>query len=318
MKLAAGPESVGHPSLETLLLTGHTGFVGRTILSGGITQFGRRFRVAMLPEAIDIGSPDLGEAVAAIHPSGVLHLAALTSVADSFRDAERYFAVNFHGTWNLLRALHDAGFDGRFVYVSTGDAYGSVPEAALPVREDFPLRPRSPYAVAKGAAEMLCRQWSETERLDVVIARPFNHIGPGQDARFAVASFARQIALIAAGLAPPRLSTGDLDVTRDFTDVRDVVDAYVALFASGRTAEVYNVGTGRETRVGDVLARLIAIAGVKVETTTDPARIRPDEQRRAVADVTKIGNDTGWHAATPLDRTLEDTLEYWKTRITNE
>lgn len=267
---------------------------------------------------MDIGSPALGAAVAAIRPQVVLHLAALTSVADSFHDAERFFAVNFHGTWNLLRALQDASFHGRFIYVSTSDVYGSVPEASLPVREDEPLRPRSPYAVAKAAAEMLCHQWAESEALDVVIARPFNHIGPGQDARFAVASFARQIARIRAGLAPPRLATGDLDVTRDFTDVRDVVDGYLALFTRGRTGEVYNVGAGRETRIGDILARLAAIAGVDVETAIDPALIRAGEQRRAVGDVTKIRNDTGWRATTPLDRTLTDTLEYWNSRIGNE
>jgi len=302
--------------LATLLLTGHNGFAGRSILSR--LRERSDWHATGLPDALDVRSPELPAAIETIRPQAVIHLAALTSVAESFRHPDEFFSVNFHGTWNLLKALRATHFQGRLIYVSSGDCYGAVAEAALPVGEREPLRPRSPYAVGKVAAEALCHQWSQTEAIDIVIARPFNHIGPGQDERFVIASFARQIARMLAGAAAPQLRCGDLTVTRDFTDVRDVADAYLALLGHGRRGEVYNIGSGRETRVGDALAILIEIAGIEIETAVDPAIIRADEQRRMVADVTKITEQTGWHAQIPLERTLTDILGYWENRVANE
>lgn len=246
--------------------------------------------------------------MAAIRPDAVIHLAGLTSVADSFVDPEVFFDVNFGGTRNLLKALRGAAFSGRFLFVSSGDCYGIVAGDELPIAETHPLRPRSPYAVSKVAAEALCFQWSQTEQLDAVLSRSFNHVGPGQDDRFAIASFARQVARVRDGLAAPRIVTGDLDVTRDLTDVRDVVRAYFALLEKGRTGEVYNVGSGHETRLRDVVDGLLDAARVDAEIVSDPARIRPGEQRRAAADTRKIQHDTGWSPAIPLSQTLVDML----------
>lgn len=277
-----------------------------------------RWRLATLADHFDIRSPGLLPAIAELRPDAVLHLAGLTSVSDSFTDPEGYFDVNVHGTWNLLRALRDSGFRGRMLFVSSGDCYGAVAPERLPIAETEPLRPRNPYAVSKVAAEALCFQWSQSEAFDIVIARPFNHVGPGQDVRFAVSSFARQVALIGAGRAPPSIATGNLDVTRDLTDVRDVVLAYFALLESGTNGRAYNVGSGRETSMADVLATLIRIGGVDADVQRDPARMRADEQLRAVADVGSINRDTGWSATTPLATTLADTLADWKERITVE
>ena len=304
--------------MRKLLVTGHTGFVGRTVatlLGDGASALDWTF--ATLPDGCDIRSPDVAAHVARIAPEAVLHLAGLTSVAASFRDPETFFDVNFNGTWNLLNALRGAAFGGRLLFVSSGDCYGAVAPSRLPIDENHPLRPRNPYAVSKVAAECLCYQWSQTERFEVVLARAFNHIGPGQDTRFAIASFAAQIARIRAGREPPVIRTGDLDVTRDLTDVRDVVRAYLALLARGRTGEAYNVGSGRETRLADVLDALISLGGVDVERNVDPARLRADEQRRAVADVRKIAADTGWSASIPLAATLRDMLEDWTERTKN-
>jgi GDP-4-dehydro-6-deoxy-D-mannose reductase len=301
--------------MRTLLVTGHAGFVGRAVarllLESG-TQSGWRF--VALPERLDIRSPALAEHVVEIRPHGVLHLAALTSVADSFTDPAQFFDVNFNGTWNLLRALRSTTFDGRLLFVSSGDCYGAVSADDLPTCETHPLRPRSPYAVSKVAAEALCYQWSQTEPIDIVLARAFNHFGPGQDTRFAIPSFARQIARIRSGIAPPRIVTGDLRVTRDLTDVRDIVQAYLSLLDKGRTGEVYNVGSGRERRLSDVLDQMLAIAGITAEVVVDPARVRAGEQQRAVADVRKIATDTGWSAGIPLSRTLTDILDDWNQR----
>jgi GDP-4-dehydro-6-deoxy-D-mannose reductase len=302
--------------VRTLLVTGHTGFVGRTVRS--ILQADSdklRWRLATLPDGLDIRSPELAEHIASMQPHAVLHLAGLTSVAESFRDPGRFFDVNFNGTWNVLKALRAASFSGRMLFVSSGDCYGTVAAEDLPLRETHSLRPRSPYAVSKVAAESLCYQWTQTERLDIILTRSFNHLGPGQDERFAVASFARQVAGIRNGTAPPRIVAGDLGITRDLTDVRDVVHAYLSLLEKGRTGEVYNVGSGRETRLADVLNALMSIAGVTADIVIDPARLRSDEQRRAVADVRKIAADTGWSASVPLSTTLADMLDDWNRRI---
>jgi GDP-4-dehydro-6-deoxy-D-mannose reductase len=295
--------------VRTLLVTGHEGFVGRALCDVLHDDASPPWQLATLPARFDVRSAGLASQVARIRPDAVVHLAALTSVAQSFRDPEAFFDVNFHGTWNLLKALRHAGFRGRLLYVSSGDCYGTVAEAELPIPEQRPLRPRSPYAVSKTAAEALCYEWSQSEALDVVIARPFNHVGPGQDERFAIASFARPVARIAAGAAQPRIVTGDLDVTRDLTDVRDVIAAYFALLERGRSGEVYNIGSGRETRFADVLDRLLALANVHARIERDPARLRANEQRRAVADVQKIAEHTGWRASIPLSTTLRDMLD---------
>jgi GDP-4-dehydro-6-deoxy-D-mannose reductase len=305
--------------LRTLLVTGHGGFVGRTVLAAGAAPpLASRWRMVTLADHFDIRSSALAAALAELRPDCVLHLAGLTSVSDSFKDPEGYFDVNVHGTWNLLRGLRDCQFSGRMLFVSSGDCYGAVAPQRLPICEDEPLRPRNPYAVSKVAAEALCCQWSQSAAFDVVVARPFNHVGPGQDVRFAVASFARQVALIGAGRAPATIVTGNLDVTRDLTDVRDVVLAYFALLESGTNGRAYNVGSGRETSMADVLAMLIDIARVDAAIQRDPSRVRADEQRRAVADVGRIERDTGWSATTPLATTLADTLADWKERITVE
>lgn len=305
--------------MRALLLTGHSGFAGCSVRSVIATDpHACGWQVALLPADLDIRSPELAGAIAALHPDAVLHLAARTSVAESFRDPEGYFDVNVRGTWNLLRALRSADFRGRFLYVGSGDCYGSVDENALPITESTPLRPRSPYAVSKAAAEALCYQWSQGGSFEIVLARPFNQIGPGQDARFAVAAFAGQVARIRAGKAPPLLEVGDLDVTRDLTDVRDVVHAYLRLLDAGGNGTVYNVASGRETRIRDALETLLELAGVHANVVVDPARLRPGEQRRAVADVTLIERDTGWRATTPLAASLAAMLDDWSKRIQDE
>jgi GDP-4-dehydro-6-deoxy-D-mannose reductase len=150
------------------------------------------------------------------------------------------------------------------------------------------------------------------------MTRSFNHLGPGQDARFAIPSFAKQVVAIRRGLHQPRIVTGNLDVTRDLTDVRDVVLAYLALLDKGAAAEVYNVGSGRETRLRDVLDQLIRLAGIEAEIVTDSARTRAGEQLRAMADVRKIEADTGWSASIPLSETLMDVLNDWEQRTERE
>jgi GDP-4-dehydro-6-deoxy-D-mannose reductase len=306
--------------MPTLLVTGHTGFVGRTLFDAQSREeiVPSGWRLAALPDGLDIREPRLVPVLREQESDAVLHLAAATSVDDSFHDPDACFDVNFRGTLNLLRSLRDAGFAGRLLYVSSGDCYGALSEAVLPVPETAPLRPRNPYAVSKVAAEALCYQWSQTEGMDVVIARPFNHIGPGQDERFAVASFCAQIARIDAGRAAPVVHAGNLHVSRDFSDVRDVLRAYFALLERGTCGEAYNVASGREVVLREVLDRALALSRVAATVEVTASRQRPSEQRRVAADIAKIARDTGWRPRIPLDQTLEETLQFWRKRVHDE
>jgi len=291
-----------------LFITGGSGFVGGHLAT---------HVAAARPDVFLVDAPEfdlnqrssLDLALEAARPDWVVHLAAQSAVPQSFADPRGTYEVNFLGTLNLLEALAARRFDGRLLFVGSGDAYGRVADADLPVRETLPLRPRNPYAVSKAAAEALCYQWSQTGPFEIVITRLFNSLGTGQSPRFAVADFAQRIADIATGRAPPRLVTGDLDVTRDFTDVRDVVRAYLMLLDRGVSGEPYNVCSGREAGLRAVVTRLAGLAGVAVELIVDPARLRPGEQRRMVGDPAKLAAATGWTAAIPLDQTLQDILQ---------
>jgi GDP-4-dehydro-6-deoxy-D-mannose reductase len=248
-------------------------------------------------------------------PDAVLHLAARSFVPDSFKAPEATFEVNFLGTLRLLEALAETGFKGRFLFVSTGDAYGLVPAGQLPIRETLPLRPRNPYAVSKAAAEALCFQWSQTGPFEVLVARPFNHIGAGQAPTFALSDFARQIAEIGAGKRPPVLQVGNIDVSRDFTDVGDVLRAYALLLAHGRNAEVYNVCSGVERSVRSLLERLLELSGVQAGIVNDAARFRPADQPRVCGSHEKLSQHTGWQPEVPMDETLSSLYRYWEHEI---
>lgn len=302
-------------SKRRLLVTGSTGFVAAHVkaacVAGG-SLVGWEFLGN--PSGWDVRDPEAVRAlVSDIAPDGVLHLAAQSFVPRSFDAPQETLEVNVIGTANLLQALSDTGFAGRMIFVSSGDIYGRVPDEALPVTEARVPEPRSPYAVSKLAAEQLCLQWNRTSSLDVVVARPFNHVGPGQDARFVLPALARQIVAIERGEQAPVIEVGDIDTTRDFLDVRDVVSAYGAMLDRGVAASTYLVGSGRERRVRDLLMEMCRLSGIAVEVRQDVAKLRPAEQRRMVADAGRLARDTGWAPKIALETTLIDILNYART-----
>ena len=297
----------------TLLIVGNTGFVGKHALA----RWPRSVTLTSAAgDSVDIcKKPALLAALANNVPDTVLHLAAVSFVPDSFKFPERTFDVNFLGTLRLLEALAESGFCGRFLFVGTGDAYGTVSVDEQPIREEQSLRPRNPYAVSKVAAEALCYQWSQTGPFEVVMARPFNHIGAGQATTFAISDFARQIAEISAGQRPPVLNVGNIDSTRDFTDVKDVLKAYELLLSKGRNGEVYNVCSGVERSVRSLVERLLELAGVEAEIQNDPTRFRSSDQPRVCGDHAKLSIDTGWQPSVPIDETLLNLYRYWEHEI---
>ncbi|HSQ80048.1 MAG TPA: GDP-mannose 4,6-dehydratase [Casimicrobiaceae bacterium] len=296
------------------MVTGRHGFVGGVLARMAAADPALHgWQLIDAPETLDLRDPVATMAtVGAAAPDAVLHLAAQSWVPDAFKDPATTLNVNLLGTLHLLQALKAAGFRGRMVFVGTGDVYGRVPENALPVTEERLPAPRNPYAVSKLAAEALCYQWTVTEGMDIVLARPFNHIGAGQSDRFVVSDFARQVAQIRSGKREPVVAVGDIDVTRDFTDVGDVARAYFALLGSGVAGEVYNVCSGREQSIRSLLERLVALAGVTVSIEQQSARMRKAEQRRMRGDPEKIRRATGWEAVTPLDESLAAMLRHWE------
>lgn len=303
--------------MRRLYVTGAYGFVGCYLtqaVSAG--EFGE-CEFHPQPRGEDIRDHEgLRASLSEARPDWVIHLAAQSFVPDSFADPRETFDVNLFGTLNLLQALRATRFTGRLLYVSSGDVYGAVPENALPVSESQMPAPRNPYAVSKLSAEHLCRQWHFSEGLDVVIARPFNHIGPSQTTRFVVPGFASQVARIAAGIQPPRMVVGDIDVSRDFSDVRDVVRAYAALLRQGKSGVTYNVSSGREVTVRSILHRLCQLAEVEPVIETDQSRFRPNEQRRMMASCDRLRRDTGWEPQVSLETSLGHILSYFRTKET--
>ncbi|GAB1266016.1 GDP-mannose 4,6-dehydratase [Aurantivibrio infirmus] len=294
-----------------ILLTGADGFVGEHVNKQIETE-----TLSISGSPVDIRDSKLvDESINQIKPDAVIHLAAQSFVPRSFENPIETFDINFIGTFNLLNALKKIGFRGKFLHVGSGDIYGYVAENDLPVRESLVLKPRNPYAVSKVAAEALCYQWSQCEDFEIVIARSFNHIGPGQSEKFVISSFARQIVEISMGLREPKIFVGDIDVTRDFTDVRDIVRAYQLLLQKGLNGEAYNVCSGKEYQIRYLLEQLIRISGVKAEILTLESLMRPVEQKRAFGSAEKIFQDTGWSINYDIEQTLSDVLDDWRVRI---
>lgn len=297
--------------MTTLLVTGANGFVGRHVaLAADAGLFGDIVLHAW-PSGVDLRDASaVRDVVDAVRPDQVLHLAAQSFVPRAFEDPVETYAINVQGTVHLVDALRRRGFAGRFLYASSGDVYGLVPEIDLPVGPHRAPAPRNPYASSKVAAEQLCLAFHRSEGFDALIARPFNHVGPGQDGRFVLPALARQVVAITGGRQPPVIDAGDIDTTRDFLDVRDVVGAYAAMLRAGRAGATYVVASGVERRIRDLLARLCDLAGVQVEVRQDPTKLRPAEQRRMAGDASALRKDTGWVPRFDLDTTLSDILEH--------
>jgi len=301
--------------MKKILLVGGTGFVG--------THLRNLFEVdsTVISTGHDVDIRDIKQIRALIErerPDNVVHLAAITTLRESFNNPENTYDINFMGTLNVLKALRDNGFSGKFLFISSSEVYGLLPESDLPVTERQPTKPLSPYAVSKIAAEALCYQWSQLEKFETLIARPFNHIGPGQSERFAISDFGKQIAAIKLGLAEPVMHVGDIDTTRDFTDVRDIAAAYQLLLRHGCNGEAYNVCSGREYAIRTLLIRMCFLAGVEVEFRSNVDRFRPSEQRRVLGSNNKLRNDTDWNITYEIDETLKNIIDYWVQKLNDQ
>jgi GDP-4-dehydro-6-deoxy-D-mannose reductase len=251
-------------------------------------------------------------AIASLRPATIFHLAGAPQVAESWRDSARPLAGNTLATAYLLDAVRRSKLRCRVFVSGSASVYAA---SDTPIAEDDPVAPPNPYALSKLAQEQVAVRAFADDGLDVVMARAFNHTGPRQSPAFVAPSMARQIALIERGLVEPVLRVGNLEARRDFTDVRDVVRAYVAIVMSGAAGEIYNVGSGIGRRIQSLLDALLARSSVQVRVETDPERLRPAETSAFVADTSRLYRRTGWRPEISFDSMLDDLLEYWRAEV---
>ena len=305
----------------TTLVTGATGFVGSHLLDklsdhaplvawyrpDGQPPDPARHLDWRPVDLLDAGA--VATAIADAEPACIFHLAGAPQVAASFHNSVRHLQTNVLGTHHLFEGVRRSGRPCRILVVSTAQVYQASDE---PIAENAPLLPSTPYGFSKLGEDLLAERAWRDDGLDVVIARPFNHAGPRQSAAYAVASFARQIARIEAGLEPPELFVGNLDARRDMTDVRDVVAAYTLLMRRAPAGRPFNICSGRAWRISDLLDELLHLARASIRVRVDAGRLRPADISVVQGDATRIRSELGWAPRIPVEQMLSDTLEWWR------
>lgn len=311
-----------------VLITGMEGFAGSHLaeyaLSRGAEVHGTAYpgasqsNLLAIPQArvhlLDItDQAGCARLVKKIRPARIFHLAGQSSPTVSRRDPETTLRCNILGTLNLLEAACAPAPKPRVLVVGSADEYGSVDKTVARITEKHPLNPETPYAVSKVCQDLMGLAYFRDRGLPVVRVRPFNHIGPRQAPGFVATDFASQIAAIEQGRMPPVLCVGNLDVIRDFSDVRDIVRGYWLLLQSGKPGAAYNLGSGRGVFIRDLLGGLMRLSPAAIRVTVHAGKIR-DEKIRKVASIAKVRRDTGWTPEIPLARTLKTILDDWRNR----
>ncbi|MGN0246158.1 MAG: GDP-mannose 4,6-dehydratase [Lachnospiraceae bacterium] len=313
---------------KRFLITGFSGFVGKHFLKYlyemnevasimGLDIRQPAFDVSIYSDRLDIqyqtvnllDKDALMTILSSFKPQYILHLASFSSVAFSWQHPEESFVNNTNIFLNLTSALKELELSCRVLSIGSSEEYGNVSAKQLPLREDMPLQPVSPYAVARVSQEMLSKVFVDSYHLDIILTRSFNHIGPWQDERFVVPSFIRRILNIKeSGASEGTIETGDTTIIRDFVDVRDVVNAYYMLLMNGTPGEIYNICSGNQIALSDIINQIADIIGVEVSTKVNPEFVRPNDNRIVVGSHDKLTKELGWQPEIPWEQTLRDMV----------
>lgn len=305
-----------------VLITGAGGFVGNHLAAHlgeaqksaqlfGTTLFERESVHPAISENRLIDLKDLAQArdlLANCRPDAIYHLAAQAFVPRSFDEPWETLENNILAQLNIIRACLDLKLRPRILIASSAEIYGEVSAEQLPLDEDSAIRPTNPYSVSKVAQDMLALQYYLSHDLPIMRARPFNHIGPGQNGRFVAPAFAMQIATIEEGQREAVINVGNLTAKRDFTDVRDIVRAYQLIIEKGQPGEAYNVASGRAYSIRQLLDILLGLSEIDIDVRVDPARLRPVDVPEIRGDANKLRRDTGWRPSLSFEETLQDVL----------
>jgi GDP-4-dehydro-6-deoxy-D-mannose reductase len=312
------------------LITGISGFVGSHLaehllattdweVSG--TVYGKADNLAHIRHRLRLIPAELSQievmrfVVEETRPDYIFHLAAQPIPALSRLNPWFTLENNIRPQLNVLEVVAEAALPCRVLVVGSSEEYGFVLPADMPLSEDAPLRPNSAYGVSKVAQDLLGLQYWLSHGVETIRVRPFNHLGPRQRKGFVAPDFASQIAEVEAGLRPPLIHVGNLEVARDFSDVRDVVRGYVLALTQGAPGEVYNLGSERATTIGTLLHALLALSRERIEILEDAARMRRADVPSIVSDCARLRSLTGWRAEIPLERSLQDVLNYWRDSV---
>jgi GDP-4-dehydro-6-deoxy-D-mannose reductase len=309
-----------------IFITGATGFVG-CYLREYLNSPEHRIWGSAYPDVpekssegqifyLDIRSEkDVFKCIQEIKPDWIFHLAAVSNVRHSWNMRKETLETNIIGTQNVFEGIREFSPKARVLFVSSSDIYGTRSPSGEPLTEKEEVVAMNPYAYSKWSAELLGEFYTRVENLDILIARPFPHTGPGQSADFVCSDWAHQIARIEKGLDEPVIKVGNVSIERDFTDVRDVVRAYAMLMQKGRTGEVYNVCSGRFYSLESILEQLLSFTQKEIKVRMDSQKLRKMDILRLVGDSSKIKQAISWEPKIPMEQSLQDLLEYWRQRL---
>lgn len=308
------------------LITGIGGFAGghlaRHLLSQNIAVAGFYHpdhppskNLSDIEKQIDLFPSDLSDQkqiellLKKIKPDYIFHLAAFASAAQSFKSPKKTIENNVFSQLNLLEACSNLKLKTRILIIGSSDEYGNIEPKDLPVNEDTPIAPVSPYALSKLIQDFMGLQYFINKNLFIVRVRPFNHIGPGQSKNFVIPDFVSQIVELEKK-GGGEIRVGNVDALRDFTDVRDMAKAYLLALQKGKAGEVYNIGSGKLVKINDILKKLISLSKAKISIEQDKRLFRPVDIEKIYCDAAKFKKQTGWEPQIPLEKTLEDTLNF--------
>ncbi|MFA5054970.1 MAG: GDP-mannose 4,6-dehydratase [Dehalococcoidia bacterium] len=316
--------------MKKALITGITGFAGshlaEHLLGKGIEVHGtdrwrsKRENIKNIKGDLHLVNADirdghsLDNVIKDIKPDYIFHLAAQSFVAMSWLAPADTIETNVVGTINLFEAVRRAGIDPVIQVAGSSEEYGMVYPDEVPIKEDNPLRPLSTYGVSKVAADKLAYQYNKSYGLKTIVTRGFNHTGPRRGEVFVTSAFAKQIAEIEKGKEPV-MYVGNLESRRDFTDVRDMVRAYLLAVEKCEPGEVYNICSGNAVKISEMLDLLLSMTKKKIKVKQDPDRIRPSDVELLQGDYSKFKKQTGWKPKIPFEKTMEDLLNYWRERV---
>ena len=312
-----------------VLITGITGFVGSHLaelclqkpdvkIYGTVRTRSRLNNISHLIPRLELHECDLRDPFAAqkmlkeVAPDYIFHLAAQSFVPASWKAPEETISTNILSQLNIFEGIRQLKLDVRVQIACSSEQYGMVYPDELPINEDNPFRPLSPYGVSKVAQDLLGYQYHASYGLHIVRTRAFNHTGPRRGESFVTSSFCKQVAEIEAGKRPPVLRCGNLDARRDFTDVRDMVRAYWLALEKGEPGEAYVVAAGKAYMIREVLDTVLANARCSIEVETAPELMRPSDVPVLLGDASKFRNLTGWEPQIPFAKTMGDLLDYWR------